>query len=304
MSACVLITRAKLAMLNNALDRKVRGGLLAKLTFQQQCRSDRVGRRGEGGSGELLGWFTLDTLAQLRYLWQLVETVESLEGRTLLEAIFSDVLFDCAAPGETVTSTGLRRRHHWGWIADNVRPRILAAHNAIELFHQRVAALDEVFSYNETSSPGLVLQQDARSLALEAEAIDLVVTSPPYVSVIDYTHANRLLYTWMGWHMRAEREHEIGARFRRKRKNALSVYRADMRLARNEIFRVLRPGGACAIVIGESKRFPGTAEHVVADFAQCMPVGWGPVPRMPTRRRVSDRAAREPIEFVCVFRKP
>jgi hypothetical protein len=300
-----MITRAKIAFLDGALDRPRRVALLAELTFDHQCRTDRVGNGGEGDSPDLDAWFAPETLAQLRFLWQQVEAADSTATRAALQAIFSDVLFDCASPGAALTVTGVRRRHHWGWVADNVRPRVLVPHNAIKLFRQRLLALDGVAAPSrDVGTAALVLKQDARSLALPNEVVDLVVTSPPYLAVIDYTHANRLLYAWMGWSMRADREHEIGARFRRARVSAAAEYGADLRQARNEIVRVLKPGAACAVVLGESRRFPSTAQRILSDFAEVMPVVWGPVPRTPTRRRVAERAAREPFELVCVFRKP
>jgi len=304
-SACVMITRAKIAFLDGALDRRRRVALLAELTFEHQCRTDRIGRGGEGDSPELEAWFAPETLAQLRFLWQQIEAADSTSARAALQAIFSDVLFDCAAPGAALTVKGVRRRHHWGWVADNVRPRVLVSHNAIKLFRQRLLALDGVDSPSgERGAAALVVKQDARSLALPDEIVDLVVTSPPYIGVIDYIHANRLLYAWMGWSMRAEREHEIGARFRRTRVNASAEYGADLRRTRDEIVRVLKRGAACAVVLGESRRFPSTAQGILSDFAEVMPVVWGPVPRTPTRRRVAERAARDPFELVCVFRKP
>jgi hypothetical protein len=305
MSACVMITGAKIAFLNGALDRRRRLGLLAELTFEHQCRTDRIGCRGEGGNPDLAAWFAPETLAQLRFLWQQVESADSAPARAALQAVFSDVLFDCAASGAAVNATGVRRRHHWGWVADNVRPRVLVPHNAIKLFQQRLLALDDVTSHSDQSGPAaLVVKQDARRLALPDGVIDLVVTSPPYIGVIDYTHANRLLYAWMGWPILVERKDEIGARFRRGRLNMRAEYGADLRQARDEIARVLKPGAACAVVLGESRRFPSTAQQTLADFGEIMPVIWGPAPRTPTRRRVTDRAARDAVELVCVFRKP
>lgn len=304
MSACVMITLAKIAFFNGALDRRRRLALLAELTFDHQCRTDRLGRRGEGGSSDLETWFAPETLAQLRFLWQQVEAADP-QARKSLQAIFSNVLFDCASPGAAVTAKGVRRRHHWGWVADNVRPRLLVPHDAIKLFRQRLLALDDVTApSDEGGTAAIVVKQDARALALPEGVIDLVVTSPPYIGVIDYTHANRLIYTWMGWSMRTEREYEIGARFRRAKVNALVEYEANLRQARDEIYRVLKPGAACALVLGESRRFPFTAHRIMSDFARIMPIVWGPVPRTPTRRRVAERAARETVELVCVFRKP
>ncbi len=301
LSAAALIGRAKLGLLGKALERRRRGEILASLAFEHQCRSELPGSHGEGGNPILASWYAPGTLAQLRYLWRLVES-EPAPARQVLTAVFSDVLFDCASTGGARTRTGKLRRHHWGWIADNVLPTTLVEHNAVALFCERLASVSDG-EHGFASSSALLMQQDARHLALANDTVDLVVTSPPYVGVIDYTHANRLLYAWMGWSMALERQDEIGARFRRNRRNAVAEYRADMRLARDEIRRVLRPGAYCAIVIGASRRFPDAVEDVVADFAEVMPLAWGPKPRLSSRRRVSDRAAQEAVEFVCAFRK-
>jgi len=300
-SAAALIGMAKLSLLDKALERHRRGEILASLAFEHQCRSDRLGSNGEGGDPILASWYAPGTLAQLRYLWQLVEG-EPPRGRQVLTAVFSDVLFDCASTGGAPTRTGKRRRHHWGWIADNVLPMTLVEHNAVALFCERLASVADG-EHGAATKSALLIQQDARRLALADETVDLVVTSPPYVGVIDYTHANRLLYAWMGWSMALERQDEIGARFRRNRRNAVSEYRADMRLVRDEIRRVLRPGAYCAIVIGASRRFPNAVQELVTEFAEGLPLVWGPRPRLSSRRRISDRAAQEAVEFVCAFRK-
>lgn len=103
--------------------------------------------------------------------------------------------------------------------------------------------------------------------------------------------------------MGEERADEIGARYRRNRKNAVEEYLSDMRLCRDQIHRVLKKGSYCAIVVGESKKFPNTASLLIEDFSQSMPIVWGPKSRYLSRRRVSDRVAGDPVEFVCVFQK-
>ena len=300
-AASYIISDAKLAILRGALNRRLLSQILGVLTFEQQCRSDAPGRNGEGTERALSYWYSEDTLRQLHYLWSLVE-VQTPDARRVLKAIFSDVLFDCASTAGSMTRTGKRRRHHWGWIADNVRPKNLVEHNAIELFRHRLATLGKHLAH-PIEHTAIVIRQDARCLAIRNSSIDLVVTSPPYIGVIDYTRANRLLYEWMGWPMDADRRGEIGARFRRQRRNVVSEYLEDMRAARNEIFRVLRSGAYCALVIGESKKFPATVDQVLANFREIFRPAWGPKARHPTRRRVSERAARDPVEFVCVFQK-
>src|SRR3546814_19013315 len=64
----------------------------------------------------------------------------------------------------------------------------------------------------------------------------------------------------MDWPFEQERVHEIGARFKRQRLSAETQYRSEMRACWSEIYRVLKPGGKVAVVIGESRAFPGAFE--------------------------------------------
>jgi 16S rRNA G966 N2-methylase RsmD len=304
MSISGMIGAAKAALLSNGISARIVREMLAALTFDQQCRTNVIGERGEGSDPALSQWYSEDTMAQFRFLWKLIEKQPSIERKVFL-VVFSDVLFQCASTGGALTRTGKKRRHHWGWVADNVIPKEKVEHNAIELFRERLLVLPlQEFLLHRTSGTLGIIQQDARSLAMQNDVVDLVITSPPYVGMIDYVHANRLIYLWMGWALRIERDAEIGARSRRNRREALEEYLVDMRKARDEILRVLKPGGYCALVLGESRRFPGAANHVLVDFGHVATLRWGPIARSPTRRRVSERAASEPIEYIAVFQKP
>lgn len=303
LSASRLIAGAKLELLTARVDDKGLTRLRNKLVFEQRCRSSRLGQSGEGGNPELNSWYSEDTLGQFRFLWNEIESFPHSE-RLILRAIFSDILFQSASTPGATTSSGKKRRHHWGWVADNVHPKCLVDHNVIKLFRERIENLptQDLLDQHQARD-ALILQQDARSLALPDAVIDLIVTSPPYIGMIDYTHANRLLYLWMNWSLLNERQDEIGARYRRSRQNLLAEYTKDMKRSRGEMHRVLRPNGYCAIVLGESQKFPGTAAQIFKLFSEVMPLVWGPLSRTPTRRRVSDRQAAEPIEHIAVFQK-
>jgi hypothetical protein len=302
-SACALIAQAKLDIQTVGISHSTRSDLLVALTWRHQCHSNSIGVRGEGSDPSLANWFAAGTLSQLRFLWQLIERQANPIVQRILVLLFSDVLFACASPGRAATSSGKRRRHHWGWVADNVLPRAPVEHDAIGLFEAKLANLPEPTSAN-LHSDFLVVQQDARQLSLRDNSVDLVVTSPPYVSVIDYTKANRLLYLWLNWSFDDERGDEIGARYRRRRLSAADEYVSDMRSCWKELSRVLRPGGHCAIVIGESRSFIGAVDRTMSDLSCLLLPIWGPTSRTPSRRRVSDRNAHQAIEYLYVFKKP
>lgn len=299
-SACVFVAKAKVAAATNPMSERVKVGILNQLTWDHVCFSHEVGQRGEGSDKALDDWYAPRTLAQLRYLWNIIEGHVG-DERAILELIFSDLLFACASTAGSQTLTGKTRRHHWGWVADNVCPKSLVEHDAIFGFRTRLFSLPltPVISRDHLT----LLKNDARELPLVDSSVDLIVTSPPYIGVIDYVKANRMLYLWMNWPFEADRTREIGARFKRQRRGAAENYLTDIAACWREFCRVLKPGGRCAVVIGGSRAFPGVFDQALAMLNEMLPIVWGPVERTPTRRRVADRAARESREVICVAQK-
>jgi hypothetical protein len=303
--ASIQVTRGKIAAIVAPEIAGALRTLLQELIWEELLRSHRFGRNNEGSAPELQAWFYDDTLAQLRYIWDLVENAPDNNLRAVLELIFSDTLFACASPAGAPTSTGRRRRHHWGWIADNVRPKNPAMQNAIGAFRERLVHVIDVLETVEAASWDAVTiqREDARALSMANSSVDLVVTSPPYLGMIDYALANRLTYLWMGWPLHEDQQVEIGARYRRDKRSALDEYLQSMSQAVHHIVRSLRPGGYCAIIIGSSRKYPQAANMIVDLFGRELRTVWGPKPRIPSKRRVSERLGREPVEWLCVFRK-
>jgi 16S rRNA G966 N2-methylase RsmD len=300
----VLITRGKLAALT-CPTLKEHLTKIAERTFWNLSERCEAGRQGEGTDSELNSWFHPDTLTRLRRIWHAIEEVADPGPRAVLDMIFSDTLFACASTLRSSTSGGSKRRHHWGWVADNVRPRGLQWHDATKLFVERISRLHSVVtSIPHLAYPEAVVRlEDARSLSAADDSVDLVVTSPPYLGMIDYARANRLTYLWFGCPLTEDRDIEIGARWRRERKVEPASYLLAIESSCREISRVLRGGRYCAIVIGESRKFAGMAGHVIEAFEKYLIRIWGPWRRVPSRRRISERRGTEPYEYVCVFRK-
>lgn len=301
--ACVFVAEAKLQALKTPLEADLRQQLNSDLAWPYLCQSTQAGAKGEGSNPELDIWYSPSTLAQLRYLWKMIERVAD-DQRPLLTLIFSDVLFSCASTGNALTSGGKPRRHHWGWIADNVAPTLPGHHDAASIFAERLLATEMIQTISSSSSVhGKIVHGDARKLDVAPNSVDLIVTSPPYAGMIDYALAHRLLYMWMNWDLSEDRNAEIGARYKRKRRGLLDEYFSEMKDCWQEMMRVLKPGRACAVILGESRKFPGAAKQVFEMFETMAPLVWGPTGRTPIRRRLSDRQSTEPVEFVAIFVK-
>jgi len=118
---------------------------------------------------------------------------------------------------------------------------------------------------------------DARGMRIRSSSIDLVLTSPPYLNAIDYMRCSKFALVWMGYTVTRIRElraqsvgTEVGmcyeddsevsslitqlrlAALPKRQKQLVAAYISDMRLALQEVARVLVPGGRAVYVIGEN----------------------------------------------------
>ena len=250
-------------------------------------------------------WLDADTLSQLRYLWGLVADGQQEATRSILELLFSDVLFACASTGGSATKSGGRRRHHWGWIADNVKPKEPRWHNAVRAFRDRLSLAAAIMQAEAgpSSCDAVVKRESVADMSCPLDAADLVVTSPPYLGMTDYALANRLTYLWMGWDLDTDRSLELGSRRSRNRVDALNRYLEGIDKAADRICCAMRPQAYCAIVIGASRKYEHAALEAVDVFGKRLKPVWGPVERVVSRRRVAERLGRRAKEWLCVLRR-
>ena len=88
---------------------------------------------------------------------------------------------------------------------------------------------------------------------LEADGVDAVITSPPYLCMADYSLGNRLSYYWLfPKELDADYKIEIGAR--RRRSNPLEAerrYFSDLGCFVDLCKELIRPHGFLALILGE-----------------------------------------------------
>lgn len=92
-----------------------------------------------------------------------------------------------------------------------------------------------------------VLQGDARNLDIPDESVDLILTSPPYMRVLDYTWNNWIRLWWLD----EDRKEERG---NLDLTSDVSKYRSFMRDCVEEMSRVLSTDGIAVLVVGDVKK--------------------------------------------------
>lgn len=131
---------------------------------------------------------------------------------------------------------------------------------------------------------------DARSIPLPTGSVDAVMTSPPYLTAIDYLRGHRLSLVWMGHSLSslrslrgenigsergapleeslvALREDVVKGSLAPNRTRILNRYLVDLNKMIQELSRVIRPGGTATFVVANSNH-RGTEVKVDDALAQ------------------------------------
>lgn len=130
------------------------------------------------------------------------------------------------------------------------------------------------FAATRTDAPVTILCADSRQAALPP--FDMILTSPPYVGLIDYHEQHRYAYELLsllpepfasiGWHdsnLNDNEDREIGAARKGKSVAARRRYIEGIEGALGNVARQLRPGGRACIVVGDKYGlYEGLAERL------------------------------------------
>lgn len=211
-------------------------------------------------------WYSPRTRSALRLLWALVSSYRN-HHRLLAMTAFSTILLPVC-----------REQRHWGYVCDNTEPNGENETDVLPEFRSVLGRLTEAYRERDqeiVAREGIfvrpsrvhVICKDAVEAmrGIESGSIDLVVTSPPYFGVSDYTKAQRLSMEWLGVEIEPLRRLEIGARSKRHRLTAAADYVSDLRSIFAEVYRCLRRSAPFVMVVGES----ASRESVIADIVRC-----------------------------------
>ena len=228
-------------------------------------------------------WFLPETQLQLLALMQVIEHLPDEPLRNFMEVAFSSIIVTKSGGVSLARDLAHSRPHR----VTNKVPR-----DAVQQFAARVRKnIRSITAIPQKDYQPIVQRGDARQLPLDDNAVDLVVTSPPYANAIDYMRAHKFSLVWFGdriedlvtlrsRYIGTERTSGISDESLPPRAEAiiarLSVldvpkarvlrkYYEDMRAAIRHMFRVLRPNRAVIIVVGSS-----TMRGIDVETHQCL----------------------------------
>ena len=109
--------------------------------------------------------------------------------------------------------------------------------------------LERIKEFSRTARPNknVIVHGDARFA--ELPRFDLVITSPPYVGLIDYHEQHRYAYELLGLPFQAE--HEIGAAFKGSSEKAKKNYCMEIAAVFGNVRKHIKRGGRVVIVVND-----------------------------------------------------
>jgi hypothetical protein len=185
-----------------------------------------------------------------------------------------------------------------------------------ESWTQRCAAAANRLLFRDTrSAPSArILGGDARTLPLNDSSVDMVLTSPPYLSAIDYLRSHRFSLIWMGHSMEAIRhlratmvgterglwsldglptsmEDRLARVVKPERSRAQRrQYLSDLKKVLGESARVLRAGGLVVAAVGPRILSPASDDAARVVDLLATAVGLRKVASVTRHLRAADRS--------------
>lgn len=218
----------------------------------------------------ILYWFSnkqIDDLVKLKHSIHFVVT----EGkyRKFFLCAFSNILKSCSR-----------------WLTKSIKPQIdphKKEKDVILAFHEQVLMMQKANVQNLIKKENLAIIETVNFLqrVIDKPFVDLVVTSPPYVTSYEYADLHQLSTLWLDFtnDYKTFREGTIGSLYHsqnfennikelngigsnivfklytldKAKARAVAQYYIDMQKVVRKVFKMLNAGGACLFVIGNTE---------------------------------------------------
>jgi DNA modification methylase len=216
-------------------------------------------------------WFRKKEYNQLMELYFIINRIHDEKIKYFYLCCFSNILKNCSV-----------------WYSKSIKPmRDLEKeiHNPFFLFESHLRSMTqrnlEFFNklkLKEGTITCNMIKGDARCLNLNKNCMDLVITSPPYVTSYEYAELHQLSTLWFGFarDMNEIKSDFVGTSYRKVKEEAYqssiakrivnqltkkdkslardaSNYFSDLQKSYSELYRVLKAGGIACIILGNTE---------------------------------------------------
>lgn len=224
---------------------------------------------------ELSGWFEKNTFNEISFLFYKFDHLQDKVVQNVMKLILSSILVTLSSQNKG-----------WAYIADNVKPKkdelrekpvfdqyAISTKNLLNDVIDHESRLPSSFAafYSKISHKSRIFEDSLVNAPIKSESVDLVITSPPYPRMIDYVKSQRLAFNFFNENFADYVGREIGARYRRSRRDCLNSYEQDIRQINKKIFDVLKPGGYFCVVLPDydaKDNRKDVIERIVEDYTK------------------------------------
>ena len=202
---------------------------------------------------DLSGWFEVNTFNEIAFLLLQYNQIDDPTVREVMKLVLSSILVTLSSQNKG-----------WAYIADNVKPKEdeLRKKPVFEQYRNSVKTLlNDIVSHERKLSKTFdgfylsllsqerVFGESITEVNIESNTVNLIVTSPPYPRMIDYVKSQRLSFSFLNEKYADYVAKEIGARYRRSRRDFLEEYESSILDVNNKMIDILKPGGYLCVVL-------------------------------------------------------
>lgn len=155
-------------------------------------------------------------------------------------------------------------------------------------------------TYNLTLGDSKIEQGDIRKIQLQPNSVDGIITSPPYHMALDYLKNDKHALDALNVNVADLRDNFIGIRGRIKER--VAFYNFDMQKAYQQMYRALKPGKYCVIIIGNAIHNGEEIDASGDAIRYCKNIGFSLVYKID--KIIYGMYNQMKKEYILIFQKP
>ena len=219
-------------------------------------------------------WFTEEVRDELGKILALIYTEDDVTVRSFLLVAFSHVLKTCSIWSQSSTKPTRDLKKRPTLPCDAIRRHLLKMLKGNTQFYRNVPSEVKDTPHNYLN----IEISSAKEQPVPDGSVDLIVTSSPYVTSYEYADLHQLSTLWLDLadDLKEYKKEFIGTSYKqyegrslasqiafnivdemshksRKKAKEIEAFFIDMQEVFEESFRILKPGGRCCYVIGNTK---------------------------------------------------